>query len=73
MNNTQHTQGRKALTDAELWQCLSEAEARKSDKSLPIDVRVSSFETYSICLREADNRGFDYSTLRAKAVEGAES
>lgn len=57
-----------ALTDAELWTCLVEAEQRKSDDKLPLDVRIRSFETYSICLREADNRGFDYATLRAKVA-----
>ncbi len=56
------------LTDKELWQCLAEAEARKSDSTLPLDVRVRSFETYAICLREADNRGYDYATLRATAA-----
>lgn len=71
MNKTQHTPGRQSLTDAELWLCLSEAEARKSAKELPMDVRVRSFETYSICLREASNRGYDYSTLRAKATGSA--
>lgn len=65
------TQPKTSLTDAELWQCLSEAEQRKSDSGLPIDVRVRSFETYSICLREADNRGFDYATLQAKATGSA--
>jgi len=56
------------LTDKELWQCLTEAENRKSDKDLPLDVRVRSMETYTICLREADNRGYDYSTLKAVAA-----
>ncbi len=56
------------LTDHELWQCLSEAEARKSDSTLPLDVRVRSMETYAICLREADNRGYNYSTLKAIAT-----
>ncbi len=55
------------LSDKELWQCLKEADDRKSDGGLSIDVRVRSFETYSICLREADNRGYDYSTLKAAA------
>jgi hypothetical protein len=55
------------LSDKELWQCLDEADARKADASLPIDVRVRSFETYSICLREATNRGYDYATLKAYA------
>ena len=58
------------LTNAELWQTMTEAEQRKSDSTLPIDVRVRSFETYAICLREAHNRGFDYKTLR-DAVYGA--
>lgn len=56
------------LTDAELWQAMIEAEERKSDSTLPIDVRVRSFETYAICLREAHNRGYDYNSLRAKAL-----
>lgn len=56
------------LTDQELWLAMSEAEARKSDSELPLDVRIRSFETYSICLREAHNRGFDYGTLKAKAI-----
>lgn len=58
---------RTALTDKELWTCLDEADARKSDNTLPIDVRIRSLETYAICLREADNRGYDYTTLKAKA------
>jgi hypothetical protein len=56
------------LTDQELWQCLAEAEERKSDSELPLDVRVRSMETYAICLREADNRGYDYNTLKAAAA-----
>jgi hypothetical protein len=56
------------LTNKELWQCLSEAEDRKADSSLPLDVRIRSMETYAICLREADNRGYDYSTLKAVAA-----
>lgn len=56
------------LTDAELWQAMTEAEARKADSTLPIDVRVRSFETYSICLREAANRGYDYASLKAKVA-----
>jgi hypothetical protein len=59
------------LSDADLWRCLNEADHRKSDSSLPIDVRVRSFETYAICLREADNRGLDYATLKAKAAGSA--
>lgn len=59
------------LTDAELWQCLDEADARKADATLPIDVRVRSLETYSICLREAANRGYDYGTLKAYAKAAA--
>ena len=56
---------RTALTDSELWQCLIEAEQRKADQSLPLDVRIRSFETYSLCLRSAHNRGHDHETLRA--------
>ena len=55
------------LSDAELWQCLDEADQRKSDATLPLDVRIRSLETYSICLREAANRGYDYVTLKAQA------
>lgn len=62
---------RRKLTDAELWQCLEEAEQRKSDSNLPIDVRIRSFETYAICLREADNRGYGYAELKAKAAANA--
>lgn len=58
------------LTNAELWQAMTEAEQRKSDSTLSIDVRVRSFETYAICLREAHNRGFEYNTL-GDAVYGA--
>lgn len=57
------------LTDRELWQCLNEADQRRADSTLPIDVRVSSFETYSICLREASNRGYDYTTLKAQHAQ----
>jgi hypothetical protein len=55
------------LSNAELWTCLHEAEERKCSRDLPLDVRIRSFETYSICLREADNRGFDYASLRTAA------
>ena len=61
-------EGRRHLTDSELWQCLNEADERKADSALPIDVRVRSFETYSICLREASNRGYDYASLKVKAA-----
>lgn len=57
------------LSDIELWQCLNEADERKSDSTLPIDVRIRSFETYSLCLREAANRGYDYAGLKARAQE----
>ena len=57
------------LSDIELWQCLSDADERKSDSTLPIDVRVRSFETYARCLREAANRGYDYAGLKAHALE----
>jgi hypothetical protein len=60
---------KQRLSDCELWTCLDEADARKSDKTLSIDVRVRSAETYSICLREAHNRGYDYATLKAIAKQ----
>lgn len=56
------------LTDTQLWQCLTESEQRKGDRELPLDARIRSFETYSLCLREAHNRGFDYASLQAKAT-----
>ena len=56
------------LTDAELWQAMIEAEERKSDSSLPLDARMRSFETYTLCLREAAKRGYDYVGLRAAAA-----
>jgi hypothetical protein len=59
---------RSKLTHRELWACLSEADARRSNGNLPIDVRVRSFETYAICLREAANRGLGYETLRDAAA-----
>lgn len=68
MADVKHT---PTTSDAELWQCLSEAEQRKSDSTLPLDARIRSFGTYALCLREAHNRGFDYSTLRARATEGS--
>jgi hypothetical protein len=55
------------LTDAELWQATVEAEARKSDSSLPLDARMRSFETFTQCLREAHKRNYDYSKLRGAA------
>jgi hypothetical protein len=60
-----------ALTDSQLWQCLNEADARKSDGSLPIDVRVRSLQTYTLCLREAHKRGYDYTTMK-KVFDGSE-
>lgn len=56
------------MTDAELWQALDEADQRRADGELPLDVRIRSFETYSICLREADYRGYNYAGLRAAAL-----
>lgn len=63
-----HTPERRGLTDAELLQCLDEADQRKADKRLPIEARVRSFETYAMCLREADNRGYSYADLKAAAA-----
>ena len=33
------------MTDAELWQALDEADQRRADGELPLDVRIRSFET----------------------------
>jgi hypothetical protein len=60
---------KQRLSDCELWDCLIEADARKSDKTLPIDVRVCSAETYALCLCEAHNRGYDYTTLKNFATQ----
>lgn len=38
------------LTNKELYQCMIEAEQRKSDNDLPMDVRIRSMETFTICL-----------------------
>lgn len=56
------------LSDAELWQCLAEAEARKADRELPLEVRIRSAETFALCLREASNRGYDYQGLKSAAA-----
>jgi hypothetical protein len=58
------------LTDAELWQCMTEADQRRSDRSLPLDARVRSFGTYTACLREASKRGYTYAGLRAAVAFG---
>lgn len=58
---------RHKMTEQELWQCMAEAEHRKADRELPLDARLRSFETYSLCLHEAHCRGYDYASLRAKA------
>jgi hypothetical protein len=48
------------MTNSMLHQCLIEAEQRKTDSTLPIDVRVRSFETYELLLRVAESRGLVY-------------
>jgi len=58
--------GRPGLSDQDLWLCLIEAEQRKADADLPMDVRIRSFQTYNLCLREAKNRGLDYVSLRQR-------
>jgi hypothetical protein len=55
------------MTNAELWQVMIEAEQRKGDSALPIDARVRSLQTYTMCLREAQRRGFNYTTLQDAA------
>ena len=55
------------LTDAELWLATVEAEARKSDSRLPMPARINSMQAFSACLREAQKRGYDYSSLRGAA------
>lgn len=45
------------MTKEMLLQCLIEAEARKRDDTLPMDVRIRSTETFSLLLRRADNEG----------------
>lgn len=59
-----------ALTDRELWDCLTEADARRADTSLPLGVRIRSCETYSLCLRALTDRGHDYATLKAAPPGG---
>ena len=54
-------------SDSELWQLLIEAEKRKSDSQLPMSARINSMQTFSACLREAQKRGYDYSSLRDAA------
>lgn len=56
------------LTDTELWLCIDEADKRRADSSWPIDVRVRSFETYSLLLQVAKSRGYSYATLKAAAT-----
>jgi hypothetical protein len=55
------------LSDSELWQILAEAEERKSDSQLALAARINSMQTFSACLREAQKRGYDYSSLRNRA------
>jgi hypothetical protein len=62
---------RRNLTNAELWQSMIEAEQRKGDNALPIDVRVKWFQTYTMCLREAHRRGLDYAALREDVARNA--
>ena len=56
------------MDDKMLYQCLVEAEQRKADKSLPIEVRVRSAETYALLLRAALDRGYDYGALKRAAT-----
>lgn len=55
------------LSDQMLWKCLDEADQRKADPTLPLDVRISSAQTYAICLRAAADRGHTYDTLKEVA------
>lgn len=48
---------KRELTDDELRQAAAEAEQRKNDKDLPLDVRAQSLKTYVLCLRALRNRG----------------
>lgn len=65
--------GLERITDAMLWECLTEAEARKEDSGLPIEVRLRSAKTVALCLREARSRGYDYVGLRDAVVLSAGS
>lgn len=56
------------LSDSELAVIMLEAEARKLNSTLPIDVRIRSSETYALALREASNRGYDYQSIAALAA-----
>lgn len=58
--------GRPGLSDQDLWLCLIEAEQRKADADLPMDVRIRSFQTFNLCLHEAQTRGLDYVSLRQR-------
>jgi hypothetical protein len=60
-----------AINDIELWRCLDNAEQMKSDRELPLDVRVRAFGTYAVCLRAAHDRGYDYATLRDFATKAS--
>lgn len=54
---------------ARMWLlCFTEAEQRKSDKSLPMDVRIRSAETCALLLRAADNAGHSHESLKVLAL-----
>ena len=49
---------------ARMWlQCFTEAEQRKSDKSLPMEARIRSAGTCSMLLRAADNGGETFESM----------
>lgn len=52
------------MTPMQIWQAITETEARQHDKTLPIEVRVRSMQTYAQLLRAAAAHGHTYMSLR---------
>jgi hypothetical protein len=55
------------MTFADLWQILIEAEARRDDETLPLDVRERSGETVSLCKERMAREGLTRDQLKALA------
>jgi hypothetical protein len=63
----QEPQDLGAMTAAELWHCLTQADARRDNRDLPLGVRMHALETRAQCLSMARVRGMGYDELRLAA------
>ena len=61
------------MDDKMLYVCLVEADNRKQNKELSLEVRARSAETYAMLLKVAASRGYDFKSLQQSVTFGLQA